>query len=210
MTAVLTRPLDGLQGNRARLVLTSGTLLFVELLLIRWVAAEVRYIGFFSNFLLMASFLGIGIGILLGRRRSLNTVSIFPLFLVVVVWMMTTLELNVQVKNSIDEIFFGLAESSAADVNFFVLPIVFFLVTGLMASLAIPLGPLLRSMPPLQAYAWDIPGSMLGIAAFTILSALGTTPVVWFAVVAVLVSLLIVGSNDGMLQRVPAAIAFAA
>src|SRR3954447_2510634 len=119
---------DRLRGDRTRLVLTSGTLLFVELLLIRWVPAEVKYIGFFSNFLLMASFLGIGIGILLGRRRSFNTVAIFPLFLVAIVWMMTTLELNVQVKNSIDEIFFGLAESSAADVNFLVLPVVFFLV----------------------------------------------------------------------------------
>ncbi|HJP90222.1 MAG TPA: hypothetical protein VJ850_14400 [Candidatus Limnocylindrales bacterium] len=206
----MSRLLDLLQGNRARLVLTSSTLLFVELLLIRWVPAEVKYIGFFSNFLLMASFLGIGIGILLGRRRSLNTVAIFPLFLVVIVWMMTTLELNVQVKNSIDEIFFGLAESGAADVNFLVLPIVFFLVTGLMASLAIPLGPLLRSMPPLQAYAWDITGSMLGIAGFAILSALDTNPVVWFAVVAILVTLLIIGSNDGTLLRVPAAAALAA
>ncbi len=51
---------DSLRGNRTRLVLTSGTLLFVELLLIRWIPSEVRYIGFFSNFLLMASFLGIG------------------------------------------------------------------------------------------------------------------------------------------------------
>ena len=209
MTAALARPVELLHGNRVRLVLTSGSLLFVELLLIRWIPAEVRYIGFFSNFLLMASFLGIGIGILLGRRKSLNTIAIFPLFLVAVVWLITTLELNVQVK-SIDEIFFGLAESRAADVNFLVLPIVFALVTGLMASLAIPLGPLLRSMPPLQAYAWDITGSMLGIAGFTILSALGTSPIVWFLVVAVLVTLLLLGTSERMLLRVPAAAALAA
>lgn len=209
MTAALMRPLDLLAGNRVRLVLTSGSLLFVELLLIRWVPAEVRYIGFFSNFLLMASFLGIGIGILLGRRRSLNTVAIFPIFLVTVVWLITTLELNVQVS-SIDEIFFGLAESRAADVNFLVLPLLFALVTGLMASLAIPLGPLLRSMPPLQAYAWDITGSMIGIAGFTVLSALGTSPVVWFAVVAILVTLLIIGGSDPTLLRIPAAVAIAA
>src|SRR6185369_1916271 len=146
---------DRLRGNRTRLVLTSGTLLFVELMLIRWIPAEVRYIGFFSNFLLMASFLGIGIGILLGRRRSLDTIALFPILLVAVVWMITTLELNVQVKSQ-DELFFGLAESRAADVNFLVLPIVFALVTAVMATLAIPLGPLLRSMPPLQAYGWDI------------------------------------------------------
>jgi SAM-dependent methyltransferase len=199
--------LDRLRGNRTRLVLTSGTLLFVELLLIRWVPAEVRYIGFFSNFLLMASFLGIGVGILLGRRRGLNTIALFPILLVIVVWLITTLELNVQVKST-DELFFGLAESSAADINFLVLPLVFALVAALMASIAIPLGPLLRSMPPLQAYAWDITGSMIGIAGFTILSAAGTDPIVWFTVVSVLVVLLIGGSDTGWL-RYPAVVALA-
>ena len=78
-----------LGGNRTRLVLTSGTLLFVELLLIRWIPSEVRYIGFFSNFLLMASFLGIGIGLLLGRLRKLDSIAIFPIILVVVVALIT-------------------------------------------------------------------------------------------------------------------------
>ena len=84
-------------------------------------------------------------------------------------------------------------------MNFLVLPIVFGLVTALMASLAIPLGPLLRSMPPLQAYGWDIVGSMAGIASFTILSAAGTPPIVWFGVASVLVLLLIAGSRIGWL-----------
>ena len=197
---------DRLRGNRTRLVLTSATLLFVELLLIRWIPSEVRYIGFFSNFLLMASFLGIGIGILLGRRRDLDTIAAFPILLVAVVALITTLELNVKVSSR-DELFFGLAESRAADVNFLVLPIVFALVTALMASLAIPLGPLLRSMPPLQAYGWDITGSMIGIAGFTALSAAGTPPIVWFAVAAVLVTLLIAGSEHAGLLRIPAAVA---
>jgi Spermine/spermidine synthase domain len=197
---------DRLRGNRTRLVLTSATLLFVELLLIRWIPSEVRYIGFFSNFLLMASFLGIGIGILLGRRRDLDTIAIFPILLVVVVALITKLELNVQVSSR-DELFFGLAESTAADVNFLVLPIVFGLVTALLASLAIPLGPLLRSMPPLHAYGWDITGSMLGIAGFTAISAADTPPIVWFVIAAVLVTLLIAGGATPGLLRIPAAIA---
>lgn len=196
-----------LRGNRTRLLLTSATLLFVELLLIRWIPAEVRYVGFFSNFLLMASFLGIGLGILLGRRRQPNAIAIFPSLLLIVVVLITSLELNVQI-DSTDELFFGLAESSAADVNFLVLPVLFALVTALMATLAIPLGPLLRSMPPLQAYGWDIAGSMLGIAGFTILSAAGTPPLVWFTVAAILVTLVLAGSEVGLL-RVPAAAALA-
>jgi SAM-dependent methyltransferase len=180
----------------------------VELLLIRWIPSEVRYIGFFSNLLLMASFLGIGIGILLGRRRSLNSVAVFPYLLFAVVWLTSSLELNVQVSSP-DELFFGLSDSTAADVNFLVLPLAFTLVAGLMASLALPLGPLLRSMPPLRAYALDIVGSLLGIAGFVGLSAAGTPPNVWFGVVAVLVLALAAGS-DLSLRWIPGLVALAA
>ena len=184
-----------LQDTRVRLVLTSGTLLFVELLLIRWIPSLVRYIGFFSNFLLIASFLGIGLGILLGRRVRFAAIATFPVLLAVVVWIVTSLALNLQIRST-DELFFGLAESSSADLNFLVLPLVFTLVAALMAALALPLGPLLRSRPPLVVYTFDITGSLLGIAAFTALSAAGTTPVVWFFVVAVLLVLLNVGGGQ--------------
>ena len=73
-----TRPLA---GPTVQLFLTSFTLLFVELTLIRWIPSLVTYVGFFSNFLLMASFLGIGLGILLGRRGGSLVASPFPVLL---------------------------------------------------------------------------------------------------------------------------------
>ena len=142
--------IDALADPRVRLFLTSGTLLFVELLLIRWIPANVRYVGFFSNFLLMASFLGIGLGILLGRRGWRLPVSPFAVLLLAVVGLVLVAQLNVQI-NSQDELFFGLAESTAADANFLVLPLVVGLVAAVMASLALPLGPLFRAMRPLHA-----------------------------------------------------------
>lgn len=186
-------PVRFLAGNGVRLFLTSGTLLFVELLLIRWIPANVIYVGFFSNFLLMASFLGIGLGILLGRRGGSVPSWIFPILLMIVVAVVYSAQLNVQVESR-DEIFFGLSESRSADVNFLTLPLVIVLVTALMAALALPLGPLLRSMPPLRAYAIDIGGSMAGIAGFVTLSAGGTDPSAWFAVAAVLLVLLLLGT----------------
>jgi SAM-dependent methyltransferase len=48
-------------------------------------------------------------------------------------------------------------------------------------------------MPPLKAYAIDIIGSLAGIASFTVLSALGTNPAVWFTVVVLLVLALELG-----------------
>jgi hypothetical protein len=134
-----------LGGNGVRLFLTSATILFVELLLIRWVPANVTYIGFFSNFLLMASFLGIGLGILLGRNGRRVPILPFTLLLLAVVILIYKAQLNVQVRDP-NELFFGLAESNAADTNFLVLPLVVLLVTGLLMTLALPLGPLLKSM----------------------------------------------------------------
>ncbi|MBA2556877.1 MAG: spermidine synthase, partial [Chloroflexi bacterium] len=191
---MLIRPLPLLSGNGARLFLVSATVLFVELLLIRWVPANVTYVGFFSNFLLIASFLGIGLGILLGRRGFRLPVIPFALLLLATVVLVDRATLNVQLSSN-DELFFGLAESNAASVNFLALPLVVVLVTSLLALLAMPLGPLLRSMPPLRAYAIDITGSMVGIAGFAGLSAAGTEPVLWFGVAAVLLMLLVMGSG---------------
>src|SRR5436309_1426447 len=179
--------LGALRRPGVRLALTSGTLLFVELVLLRWIPANVTYIGFFSNFLLMASFLGIGIGILLGRRFSDIAWSPFPGLLLLVVGLILGVKLDVQLRAT-NEIFFGLAESHAADVNFVVLPLVFVLVAAVMGALALPLGPLLRSMPPLRAYSLDIVGSVGGIALFTGLSVVSSQPPVWFGVLALLLA----------------------
>jgi hypothetical protein len=183
-----------LARNDVRLLLTSATILFVELLLIRWVPANVRYVGFFSNFLLMASFLGIGLGILLGRRGARWSLVAFPVLLFAVVTIVIRSQLNIELVSE-NELFFGLAESGAADTKPDVLILVVALVAAVMAALAMPLGPLLKSMPPLRAYAIDIGGSMVGIAGFTLLSAAGTPPLVWFTLVAVLVALLVLGTK---------------
>jgi SAM-dependent methyltransferase len=182
-----------LARDDVRLFVVSCTLLFTELLFIRWVPAEVKYVGFFSNFLLMASFLGIGLGILLGRSSRAQSISPFGPLMLGVFTLVLNAQLNVKVSAIQQEIFYGLSENRSADVNFVVLPLVVVLVTALMASLALPLGPLLRSMPPLRAYAIDIAGSMAGIAMFTALSATAFPPGAWFAVAGALILLQALG-----------------
>lgn len=196
-TAQLTPPSSTSFGRvlarpDVRLFLTSATLLFVELVLIRWVPANVTYIGFFTNFILMASFLGIGVGILAGRRWSEAGMAPFAILLTLVVGLVVTAQLNVQLRSP-SELVFGVGVSHAADVNILVLPLMFVLVTLTMAALALPLGELLRSTTPLRAYAIDVAGSLAGIAAFSALSAGATDPLLWFGVVAVLVTALSLG-----------------
>lgn len=188
-------PISILAIAETRLLLTSATILFVELLLIRWIPANVKYVGFFSNFLLMASFLGIGLGIVLGRRGFRPIISPFAPLLLGTALLVTVAQLNVAVADGPNELFFGLQHSTSADVNFIVLPLVIVLVTALLASLALPLGPLLQGLPPLRAYAVDIVGSMLGILGFAAMSFLGWPPAIWFAVLGVLLLLQALGTG---------------
>jgi hypothetical protein len=50
--------------GRLRLVLLSFLMLFVELALIRWLGSNVVYLAYFSNCVLLGSFLGSGVGVL--------------------------------------------------------------------------------------------------------------------------------------------------
>src|ERR687885_255191 len=75
---------------RVRIFLVSFTLLFFELLCIRWIPSYVRYLSYFTNFILLASFLGMGLGILSARRQNFW----FPPFPVMVLFMTIVVAVN--------------------------------------------------------------------------------------------------------------------
>src|SRR5262249_59124590 len=90
-----------------------------------------------------------------------------------------------------------------------VLPAAFLLIALLFVCIGRPLGILLGEVtPPLLAYAFDIVGSLAGIAAFFILSLLELPPAVWFAGL-VLITLLLAGPKwtDRAFMVVPLLIA---
>src|SRR5881394_2887350 len=109
---------------RVRIFLLSFAMLFFELLCIRWIPSYVRFLSYFNNFVLLASFLGIGLGMLTARRKRFW----FPPFpvllaLLVVIIAKTKFELII---TSTQVLYFGLAdEQSAQAENFLVLPIIF-------------------------------------------------------------------------------------
>lgn len=168
-----------------RLVLTSFAILFFELICIRWIPAHIRYIGFFSNFILLASFLGVGVGILLGRRNW--WIPPFPVMLALLVFVVARNRIEVRL-NSSDVLYYGAGEDIAKAEHYLVLPVVITLVALTFVPLARPLGRLLGALPRLQAYTLDILGSLAGIAAFFVMSWLSLPPAVWFAVLTVLLA----------------------
>ena len=187
-----------------RLFVTSGTLLFVELLFIRWIPANIVYVGFFNNFLLLASFLGIGIGILFGRRVKTGATIHFASTAFALVLFVSLAQINV--KSNLGDVWFATREGSQLDINFLVLPSLMILTTAAMALMALPLSQLLRAMPPLRAYAFDISGAMAGIALFASASLAGLPPSVWFTMAFVLFAVLTFGAA-GRAQRAIAAAA---
>ena len=92
-------------SNRLRLVLLSFLMLFVELSLIRWLGSDVFYLSYFSNFVLLGSFLGIGIGFLRANSRF-ALFSYAPLALAVLVGFVLRFPVQVDRSGS-DLIFFG-------------------------------------------------------------------------------------------------------
>ena len=188
----LIAPIPVLADPRVRLFLTSSAVLFVELFLIRWIPSNVVYFGFFTNLILIASFLGMGLGIILGRRNVGPRLAPFPILFFIVIGVISAAQLNVTVAAS-NDVLLGGSVASGVEANIAMLIGVFALVVAAMAALALPLGWLLRSMPPLRAYAIDITGSLAGIAAFTAMSFAGVGPAGWTVVVALLITLLALG-----------------
>ena len=162
--------------ERARLVFASFLMLFVELALIRWVTANNVYVTKATNFVLLASFLGIGIGFLNARTRR-DYLRWTPVALLLLVSFVLAFPVILQTLNG-PHPFQGLRGAPALPQPVS-LGVVFVLVVGVMAGLGQGAARLFVRFRPLRAYRLDILGSLAGIAAFTGLSFLNQPPGTW-------------------------------
>lgn len=177
----------------------SFLMLFVELALIRWSGALVIYLSYFSNFVLLGSFLGIGIGFLRARAR-VNLWPWAPVALALLILFVRVFPVEVVRTGNVGIIFFGYGKFHASGPPTWVtLPIVFLAVAAVMAMIGEGVARTFVRFRPLDAYRLDIGGSIVGIAAFSLLSFLDAKPVVWALIVAA-VMLLLYGRRAGLLQ----------
>ena len=175
--------------KRARTFFVSFTILFFELLCIRWIPSYVRYLSYFNNFLLLASFLGIGLGMLSARRERFWFPP-FPVLLALLVVIIAKTKFTLLI-DSTQVLYYGIADQQSAQAeNFLVLPIIFGMVTLCFIPLARAFGKLFSQLKPLTAYTFDIIGSLAGIAAFSAMSYFSLPPLAWFSILGILVLLL--------------------
>ena len=188
-------------GNHVDLFLISFLALFAELACIRWFGSTVVFLTFFTNIVLMACFLGMSVGCLAASRQQDHATSVLPLTLIsielgyLVYWIYANfghVVIDVGGQGSPQEVFFG-TESRAKDPGSFVLPIelvagVFFaLIAMIFVGLGQVMGRAFNAIPNrVAAYTTNVVASLAGILAFGVMSHLRQPPLVWFALIGVI------------------------
>jgi spermidine synthase len=183
------------------LALISLTSLFLELLLIRWIASEIRIFAYFKSLVLIACFLGFGLGCYLTRRKIQFAYLILPLVLFVLLielpidpvrrlvanlsnfigWFS---DVHIWSKAYFEGNFLWGVISSGIAISI-VIPLF-----GLTALMFVPFGQLVgwyleNSNKGIAAYSVNVLTSIIGIWLFTALSFFSTPPVVWFGFLSV-------------------------
>jgi len=171
------------------LALVSFLSVYLELIVIRWLASEVRIFAYFKNFPLLAAFLGFGIGCLIAKRRK-GYFKYAPCLLLIL-----SAVISLAYRFGYTHITFVdpyetylIGTFSFNLVRMFqgagcVLGI-FILTTLLFAAVCEKLGECLEGFPPLTAYTVNVAFSLAGILLYAWMSWMQWGPAIWLAVAA--------------------------
>lgn len=168
---------------KLRLFFVSFLLLFFELSLIRWIPANVRLAGYFSNLVLLGSFFGMGLGLLLTKAR-MNLLKLFPLTSGILILFVIAFRVEIDIASP--NVLFFKPVSQITSVPLvepeYLLPAIYILVAAVFATLSQELGRLFRHFAPLVSYSIDIAGALFGIIIFSLLSLVQSPSFVWFLI----------------------------
>src|SRR3954452_20493958 len=175
--------------NRTRLVLASALMLFVELALIRWTSSNNLYLVHLTNFVLLASFLGIGLGFLRGRAGR-DLFPLGPIALAAVVGFVLVFPVRTGTGPGGRWRLVGLFDLPPLP-RLVSLAVVFLLTVATLMALAQEVARTFATFEPLEAYRLDVVGSLTGIVTFAALSFLRLPPLGWAVVGALGVAVLL-------------------
>ena len=173
-----------------------GTLtLLLELALIRFLAGTIWNLGYFPNLVLLAVFVGLGLGFVFHSRVSEEQSG--PLF-VAAGWSLLGLVAFVHFLHPVvpgfgegvgvvgGEVFYTNAPAVADATSLWVFVAWFFATMVVFALLGQRTAKVFRAFPPLRAYSLDVAGSCAGVLTFMLVSALQLPAWTWFLAAAAL------------------------
>jgi len=179
----------GLGTDAWRLFGISFLALYFELVIIRYLATEIRVFAYFKNLPLIASFFGLGLGMAIGRPiRALN--RIFP-FIVAVLFLgiafAPKLHLTHVPAPTEDYFLFGQDATLITRIHdviryAFVMLSITSLVVAFFVVVGCVVGASFSKLPSLTGYAVNLAGSLTGILAFTVVSFLRLPPGIWLLI----------------------------
>lgn len=161
-------------------------ILSLELALIRWTSGQIRAFAYFTNLVLVAAFLGMGLGLAVGSRRPGLVHWTLPGLAVLAAVLGLAEPLGiVRLRFPDPAIHMWGAETTAAGAVLALNLLVFLaLVGGIVAVFLFAgaaLGFLFPRLAALESYRWDLTGSLLGVVAVTLLTSTGVGPAAWLA-----------------------------
>jgi spermidine synthase len=188
--------------RRVRLFIISALALFIELALIRYLGSEIRIFAYYKNLVLIACFLGFGVGFYRAAARARLGVSLATFVATVAVvsigarerWSYGPVSATTALSNFAGSLTMGeenvLSNSEGVLLSGFAWALALFLAClVIMFGFAQQIGADIEQFPAtrrLEAYSWNVAGSLLGIAVFSLISWLAIGPVYWFVPALVL------------------------
>ncbi len=161
----------------------SFLILFFELALIRFIPSNVRITAYFINLVLIAAFLGMGIGLLLVKRQW-NLTRFFPPFLLLLIGSCIYFgNILVTSANSEEDFFAIYSDLSPNSKAWGMVPVVSFLFSLSVlpfVALGNAMGREFKKFQALHAYAINTAGSLVGLLTFSLFSHFSTPPLIWF------------------------------
>lgn len=174
-------------SNQQRLLLSSVLMIFVEMTLIRWAGSNIYQLFSVANLILIASFLGIGIGFLsVNKTKPSFHLSPFLLSLIILFCYLYSTQYHVKLTDV------GNIDYAASPLKihalpiFLTLPLIFIAVVATLASIANNVAHAFKLLPSLSAYRLEVLGSLIGVILFSAFSYMESPPIVWGIVITLL------------------------
>jgi hypothetical protein len=163
-------------------------ILALELAVIRWISGQVRVLAYFNNLVLIGCFLGMGVGLLLGRRLAgLQHLTLPALALLALPIAFSEPLRIVRMRFPDGAIHLWGGEARPESLLAFlgataVVLALFCAVVAVFVCAGAAVGHLMRVRSDLDSYSADLAGSLLGVLVISAITVAGTPPSVWLLV----------------------------
>lgn len=165
--------------------------LFLEMMMIRWVSSEIRVFAYLKNFVLVACFLGFGLGCYLCRRRIHLFALIGPLLLLTIL-LKSPLRRLLEVLprllgGGVDVHIWGVPAAPTSWAGVLSATATILPLFALVAIMFVPVGQIVgwyleTANDGVAAYSLNVVASLGGILCYTLLCFLYQPPAIWFLV----------------------------